>query len=319
VKSKAALPMPQGWFCAIPSHRLPLRGVQPLRLFGHELVVCRTEDGRAHVYDATCPHMGAHLGYGGRVAGNSLICPFHEWKYACDDGRCLEIPYARKVPQVALGSWPTDEKNGVVLVYYDAEKRPPPYTFPSFEECSGTGGWQPISFLDKAYRVPVPCQDVAENAIDYPHVRAVHHMFKLPEPDAVEIEERDWQLQVNIRLPADVPLGKVSPPGSVTVYGPGILGVRFDPPIPGVSGFELFCFSPIDEEMVELNVGYALRRAGAGEIDLPLREAVKGYLVRATEEDVRIWEHKRYLDRPVLCEGDAPIHRWRSWYRRFYP
>ena len=35
-------------------------------------------------------------------------------------------------------------------------------------------------------------------------------------------------------------------------------------------------------------------------------------------EDIRIWEHKVYRDRPRICDGDGPIGRLRTWYRQFF-
>ena len=39
---------------------------------------CSLEVGVVHAF---CPHMGAHLGMGGVVVGNSLRCPFHGWSF----------------------------------------------------------------------------------------------------------------------------------------------------------------------------------------------------------------------------------------------
>ncbi len=36
------------------------------------------------------------------------------------------------------------------------------------------------------------------------------------------------------------------------------------------------------------------------------------------EDDLRIWEHKVYIDPPALCDGDGPIGKLRKWYRQFY-
>ena len=36
------------------------------------------------------------------------------------------------------------------------------------------------------------------------------------------------------------------------------------------------------------------------------------------EQDIAIWTHKRWRDRPVLCDGDGPIMRYRQWTRQFY-
>ena len=35
-------------------------------------------------------------------------------------------------------------------------------------------------------------------------------------------------------------------------------------------------------------------------------------------QDVAIWEHKRWQDEPMLCDGDGPIGDLRKWYAQFY-
>jgi hypothetical protein len=35
-------------------------------------------------------------------------------------------------------------------------------------------------------------------------------------------------------------------------------------------------------------------------------------------QDVAIWEHKRWQDEPILCDGDGPIGDLRRWYAQFY-
>lgn len=39
-------------------------------VLGENFVVFRSEDGVVSILDAYCPHLGAHLGVGGRVVGN---------------------------------------------------------------------------------------------------------------------------------------------------------------------------------------------------------------------------------------------------------
>jgi hypothetical protein len=52
--------------------------VTPAALGSRALVAIRGDDGKVRVFDGRCPHRGAHLGYGGRVAGReSMFCPFH--------------------------------------------------------------------------------------------------------------------------------------------------------------------------------------------------------------------------------------------------
>jgi phenylpropionate dioxygenase-like ring-hydroxylating dioxygenase large terminal subunit len=42
-----------------------------------EIVMYRTKSGLARAIEAYCPHLGAHLGHGGKVLGDELHCPFH--------------------------------------------------------------------------------------------------------------------------------------------------------------------------------------------------------------------------------------------------
>jgi phenylpropionate dioxygenase-like ring-hydroxylating dioxygenase large terminal subunit len=71
----------KGWYLVCWSADLEPSQVKPLRYFGKNYVLFRGEDGKATLLDAHCPHLGAHLGYGGRVEGNDIICPFHAWRF----------------------------------------------------------------------------------------------------------------------------------------------------------------------------------------------------------------------------------------------
>jgi 3-ketosteroid 9alpha-monooxygenase subunit A len=35
-------------------------------------------------------------------------------------------------------------------------------------------------------------------------------------------------------------------------------------------------------------------------------------------QDVAIWEHKRWRDKPLLVDGDGPIGEIRKWYQSFF-
>ena len=64
------MPMPFGWFQVAWSDEVPVGTSVPLYYFGRHLVAWRDESGEAHVWDAFCPHLGAHLGHGGKVEGD---------------------------------------------------------------------------------------------------------------------------------------------------------------------------------------------------------------------------------------------------------
>lgn len=97
MSARIPLPMPFGWFRMAESKDLPVGEVRTVQYLGQEFVLFRGADKEAHVFDPYCPHLGAHLGYGGVVEGDAIRCPFHHWKFD-GSGQCVEVPYARRIP-----------------------------------------------------------------------------------------------------------------------------------------------------------------------------------------------------------------------------
>ncbi|MGI9433162.1 MAG: Rieske 2Fe-2S domain-containing protein, partial [Myxococcota bacterium] len=64
-------PLPNGWFRVAFESEIEAPSVTPLRYFGRDLVLAVFEDGTPQVFDAFCPHLGAHLGHGGAIEGES--------------------------------------------------------------------------------------------------------------------------------------------------------------------------------------------------------------------------------------------------------
>ena len=111
------LPYPNGWFGVAFSRDLIPGEVKSVHYFGEDLVVFRNRSGEPRVVDAYCPHLGAHLGEGGRVIGDSIRCPFHGWQYDGSTGECVRIPYCERIPSAArVRAWQVQEKNGMIFV-----------------------------------------------------------------------------------------------------------------------------------------------------------------------------------------------------------
>jgi nitrite reductase/ring-hydroxylating ferredoxin subunit len=55
---------------------------------GEELIARTDATGGLRVFDAYCPHQGAHLGYGGKLDDDCLRCPFHGFHFDTE-GRCI--------------------------------------------------------------------------------------------------------------------------------------------------------------------------------------------------------------------------------------
>ena len=88
--------------------------------FGKKLVVFRNSAGKAIALQAACPHMGGDLSMG-KIDGDMVRCPYHEWGWGAG-GRCLDIPYAKKIPKEAcIQSWETLEENNLLFIWNDPE------------------------------------------------------------------------------------------------------------------------------------------------------------------------------------------------------
>ena len=110
---------PAAWYLFGESRTLRDRPASKTML-GRRLVAYRGASGRAIVLDATCSHLGADLGRG-RVVGDCLQCPFHQWEYAAH-GRCVRIPTQPTIPQFAKQhAYPTVERHGLVFVFNGEE------------------------------------------------------------------------------------------------------------------------------------------------------------------------------------------------------
>ncbi|MGY9075472.1 MAG: Rieske 2Fe-2S domain-containing protein, partial [Acidimicrobiales bacterium] len=78
------------------------------------LVMFRSESGVLCVLDAHCQHLGAHLGHGGVVEGESVVCPFHHWSWGTD-GTSVSIPYSSfRTMKKRLTSWTVIEQSGLI-------------------------------------------------------------------------------------------------------------------------------------------------------------------------------------------------------------
>ena len=82
---------PNGWLPVLESSVLKKSQILPILAFGNDLVAFRSTAGKVTVLDAYCPHLGAHLGYGGRVINDTVNCPFHGWVFN-ESGECVHIP-----------------------------------------------------------------------------------------------------------------------------------------------------------------------------------------------------------------------------------
>ncbi len=305
------LPFPFGWFCVSESDELAPGELRRLHYFGRELVLFRGEDGAAHVLDPHCAHLGAHLGVGGEVVGNTVRCPFHAWRYD-GSGTCVEIPYAKRIPRAAkIRSWDVCEKLGLVFVWYHPDRLKPQWPIPDVPEWSAEG-WTDAEKRD--FEVRSHPQEMAENIVDPVHFHFVHGTPHTPKMSA-EIDGHRFHAHQGLTF--TTPQGEIEGRVDVNSYGPGFGVTRFQGV---VETLLLITGIPIDDELHQTSIRFKVKKiAGNEEATRGVARAFIAEIERQYGQDIPIWENKVHLEKPVLCDGDGPIPLLRKFYRQFYP
>ncbi|MBN7795100.1 Rieske 2Fe-2S domain-containing protein [Parahaliea mediterranea] len=315
-------PIPYGWYALEYSHALAPGDVRPLSYFGRELVLFRTEAGQPALLNAYCPHLGAHLGHGGLVKGESISCPFHAWEFN-GEGRCTAVPYAKRMPprvdgQQAIGSYPVVERNQMIWAWYHPRGLAPSFEIDEIPELVSTE-WSPLETFD--WTINTIAQETGENAADLAHFITVHGNPAMPEGDVrwegprritefdSETHVIDGEGKVDLSGEQHEPIHLVS-----SSVGPGFTFQRFSRTFDVVM---MGTVTPIDEQRIHLRFNFSVPRAQS-EINAMYTDGVVQEIVRQVEQDIPIWENKVYVESPVLCDGDGPIAKYRKWFGQFY-
>jgi phenylpropionate dioxygenase-like ring-hydroxylating dioxygenase large terminal subunit len=302
-------PNPVGWFAVAYSDELAPSAIVPIHYFGKELVLFRTAQGQAVVLDAYCPHLGANLGDGGEVAGETIRCPFHAW---CFDqrGACVEVPYAARLPRAQVRSWPVCERNGFILVHHHPAGELPTFEIPSLPEF-GSSDWTP--YARRRWRIRTDVREMTENAFDRAHFRYLHHLKNLPEPRIV-FEGPRFHIEVRTEMQTD--FGVIDGTLEMRSAGPGFGTGRFRGLIETLL---ISTVTPIDDEYVDARFTFTVRKLPDEGATRLVGDSLIAELSHQVEQDIRIWEKKVYCERPVLCREDSAIAAFRTWSKQFYP
>jgi nitrite reductase/ring-hydroxylating ferredoxin subunit len=149
----------EGWYLLALTPELDGE-ITPLSVGSRALMAVRDDADRVRVFDAHCPHRGANLGYGGKLAGGCVVCPFHGRRIRLGTGAgrmsVREYPVLRcgEAVFVRLADSPSDERGFERVMRELNERRPL------------------VAAVSQAIRVPTDL--VVENAFDVDHFAAVH-------------------------------------------------------------------------------------------------------------------------------------------------
>jgi nitrite reductase/ring-hydroxylating ferredoxin subunit len=314
----APVPFPFGWFAVAFSRELRPGQVLTRRFMDRDIVIFRTKSGIARAIEAYCPHLGAHLGHGGKVCGEELRCPFHGFRFSVN-GACVHSPYGAAPPAARLGLLELREIWGVILVWHG-----PPGQVPwEIELPDDELGWHRLRQWTLKFRSHP--QELTEGNVDIGHL-GVWHGFKnvrLVEPLTAD----GPRLRIGYALTYRIPLT----PGfeinlRIQIHGLGFYRIEFETP-GGWTVRQMVHHAPIGERKTLVRVGTMVRKRGRSIVGKALWSclaAVLGRLalleiVRILKQDGPIWNNQKHLPRPAIAAGDGPIAMYRRWARQFYP
>lgn len=309
--ARSPFPVPFGWFQVGWSSDIAIGETKPLRYFGRHLVLWRDEQGAAHVQDAFCPHLGAHLGHGGKVVGCEIACPFHGWRFDGQGCNTL-IPYSKRTnAKGKLRTYQVVERNGLVMAWYHPFDEPPAWEVPLVDEFNDAEHFTPM--VTRQYEVAAPWQELAENGIDAAHFRYVHNTEEVPELASYETDGPIARMRSIQKFPT--PRGVVDGYINADSYGPGFSVIHFG----GIVDTILMgCNIPVDDQHCEMRFSFCVRKLGDDGLDSTVGDAFVAEVDRQVREDKPIWENKAFLPRPALADTDGPFTKFRRWASQFY-
>jgi nitrite reductase/ring-hydroxylating ferredoxin subunit len=311
MSKRSPFPIPFGWFQVAWSADLKPGDVVPIEYFDRRLVAWRDEDGAAHVNDAFCPHLGAHLGYGGSVSGDDLVCPFHGWRFNAEGQNTL-IPYSERTNKKAcVQSFPVTERNGLVMAWYHPQADAPKWEIPEIPEFNDPDNFTPME--TREYVIEAPWQDLAENGVDAAHFRYVHHTEVVPELESYEMDGPFTKMRSLQKFPT--PRGVVDGRIDADSFGPGFSLIRFS----GIVDTVLMgCNTPLSANKCHMRFSFTVRKLGDDALSSTVGQAFVDEIHKQVQEDTPIWQNKAYLARPALADTDGPFTKFRKWASQFY-
>lgn len=311
---RCPFPIPSGWFFVDYSNTLKAGEMRNVDLFGQEWVLFRTEGGQVGMSDPYCPHLGAHIGHGGKVCGEHLRCPFHHWEYDTA-GWCKNIPYAKVMPPVTkkgpiLRTLPMVEKYGMMWAWYHPACEAPSWELPYIPEMEDATGY--TGSRNGTWTADTCIQEIAENGVDVAHLKFLHGAPGIP-PVSATYDGHFMKL--------DIGQGYIVG----DVYGPGLNVMRFTQN--GVTATMISYTQPVDAEHSRMNMSFRHPDFAAGTQEAAIAKKLVDHMIGAAEGeesagfesvDFIVWNNKKYRPKPLLCDGDGPVLQFRKWFKQFY-
>ena len=314
----------RGWHCLGLSKDFKDGKPHSVEAFGTKLVVWADSNDEIKILDAYCRHMGGDLSQG-TVKGDEIACPFHDWRWG-GNGRCKNIPYARRVPPIAkTRAWHTLDQDGMLFVWHDPQGNPPPadVTIPRIE---GATSEEWTDWIWYTTEVDTNCREIIDNIVDMAHFFYVHYSFPVYFKNVFEGHVAGQfmrgQAREDTRPHAAGQPKMLGSRSDASYFGPSFM---IDDLVYQYEGYNvesvlINCHYPVSQDKFVLMYGMIVKKSDRleGEKALQTAQQFGNFIAKGFEQDIEIWRNKTRIDNPLLCEEDGPVYQLRRWYEQFY-
>jgi len=162
------------------------------------------------------------------------------------------------------------------------------------------------------YTVKTCIQEMSENGFDHAHFQYVHSHPRVGITEKVELKGYDRVVLTSQEFPSS--RGPVDARIDIFGRGPGFAITRYS----GLLDASLIgCSTPIDDETTHLTFLFTVKDADNERTAKIARAFIKS-VNSEVQQDIPIWEHKRYQPTPALAPSEKPITEFRRWFSQFY-
>jgi phenylpropionate dioxygenase-like ring-hydroxylating dioxygenase large terminal subunit len=271
-------PYPRGWYQVATGREVKRGQLKSYRFFNKEIIVVRGQSGKAQVMDAHCPHLGAHLGKGGKVVGDSIQCPFHGWRFS-QEGHCTQIPYCDHIPKNAtLRKYPTLEVGPVIFAYQGHnDVHEPDFDLPACEEYSDPD-WSTPQYL--RYNLNSHVQEMAENTVDTGHFPLIHNYHQVPQMKDVVLDGTTFKITLEGQRKVFGMSNTIS--AELESRGLGVVFGKTETDFLSIRA--IHAATPIDDNEIQVNVSFVFKKKNPI-LNLALKAFLPGEVFRFTAGD----------------------------------
>lgn len=267
---------------------------------------------QVRVFDAICPHRGAHLGYGGELTADGIVCPFHAKTIRMG----AEKPCAQECGSgYYVNEYQTLTIGGLVFVLI------PPADKPDLPNVLRELDQDHFFVPGFTLRVQAPAELIIENGFDATHFHPVHQVCR--HPDLAVVESRFGELRATgtFLLPPTKWQQKVTDTNVIPVpytalgLSPGIILSQ----LAGESPYwVLTSATPISKKEALLRLSVIVPPGADGKAPSPSScEYLLSQSQKGLQSDLTIWRHMDHSSPSRYAPEDGAVIEFRRFLNRF--